>query len=152
LVSFFSAMGEYIVKLDCYFKVNFVLKCRLWRKSVISSRSRALIQITMIFAFLVLEGVTYNKNTILMSSIIFFITCPGCKICWVLILFFVRFFLVELWFREVSHLSKVFPEVNMVFGSGQKLSLSPENYLFRVILAVVILLNFFLENKISLGF
>ncbi|KAI5563791.1 hypothetical protein BDE02_14G014900 [Populus trichocarpa] len=33
--------------------------------------------------------------------------------------------------REVSHLSKVFPEVNMVFGSGQKLSLSPENYLFR---------------------
>jgi hypothetical protein len=40
----------------------------------------------------------------------------------------------------------------MVFGSGQKLSLSPENYLFRVILAVVILLNFFLENKISLGF
>ncbi|KAG5230828.1 aspartic proteinase protein [Salix suchowensis] len=33
--------------------------------------------------------------------------------------------------REVSQLSKVFPEVNMVFGNGQKLSLSPENYLFR---------------------
>ncbi|CAK7347470.1 unnamed protein product [Dovyalis caffra] len=33
--------------------------------------------------------------------------------------------------REVSHLSKIFPEVNMVFGNDQKLSLSPENYLFR---------------------
>uniref|UniRef100_A0A2P2J6A0 Peptidase A1 domain-containing protein n=1 Tax=Rhizophora mucronata TaxID=61149 RepID=A0A2P2J6A0_RHIMU len=33
--------------------------------------------------------------------------------------------------REVSQLSKIFPEVNMVFSSGQKLSLSPENYLFR---------------------
>ncbi|KAJ4836229.1 hypothetical protein Tsubulata_023850 [Turnera subulata] len=34
--------------------------------------------------------------------------------------------------RDVSHLSKVFPEVNMVFNNGQKLLLSPENYLFRV--------------------
>ncbi|OAY51000.1 aspartic proteinase 36 [Manihot esculenta] len=33
--------------------------------------------------------------------------------------------------RDVSQLSKIFPEVNMVFSNGQKLSLSPENYLFR---------------------
>ncbi|XP_038715791.1 aspartic proteinase 39 isoform X1 [Tripterygium wilfordii] len=33
--------------------------------------------------------------------------------------------------RDVSQLSKVFPEVNMVFNNGQKLTLSPENYLFR---------------------
>lgn len=33
---------------------------------------------------------------------------------------------------DVSQLSKVFPLVEMVFGNGQKLSLSPENYLFRV--------------------
>ncbi|KAJ8762492.1 hypothetical protein K2173_007931 [Erythroxylum novogranatense] len=33
--------------------------------------------------------------------------------------------------REVSVLSKVFPHVDMVFGNGQKLTLSPENYLFR---------------------
>ncbi|CAA6655235.1 unnamed protein product [Spirodela intermedia] len=32
---------------------------------------------------------------------------------------------------NVSHLSETFPEVDMVFGNGQKLSLSPENYLFR---------------------
>ncbi|KAJ6822076.1 aspartic proteinase CDR1-like [Iris pallida] len=32
---------------------------------------------------------------------------------------------------EVTELSKVFPEVDMVFGNGQKLPLSPENYLFR---------------------
>ncbi|KAI5658940.1 hypothetical protein M9H77_27733 [Catharanthus roseus] len=32
---------------------------------------------------------------------------------------------------DVSQLSKVFPLVEMVFGNGQKLSLSPENYLFR---------------------
>ncbi|WOL00571.1 hypothetical protein Cni_G09284 [Canna indica] len=32
---------------------------------------------------------------------------------------------------EVSGLSKTFPEVEMVFGNGQKISLSPENYLFR---------------------
>lgn len=32
---------------------------------------------------------------------------------------------------DVSQLSKVFPEVDMVFGNGQKLLLSPENYLFR---------------------
>ncbi|KAK3032891.1 hypothetical protein RJ639_034939 [Escallonia herrerae] len=32
---------------------------------------------------------------------------------------------------EVSELSKAFPVVDMVFGNGQKLSLSPENYLFR---------------------
>jgi hypothetical protein len=34
--------------------------------------------------------------------------------------------------RNVSKLSEVFPDVDMVFGNGQKLSLSPENYLFRV--------------------
>ncbi|XP_057973921.1 aspartic proteinase 36 [Malania oleifera] len=33
--------------------------------------------------------------------------------------------------RDVSELSKSFPEVDMVFSNGQKLSLSPENYLFR---------------------
>ncbi|XP_039121107.1 aspartic proteinase CDR1-like [Dioscorea cayenensis subsp. rotundata] len=32
---------------------------------------------------------------------------------------------------DTSQLSKTFPQVDMVFGSGQKLSLSPENYLFR---------------------
>ncbi|XP_077233719.1 aspartic proteinase Asp1-like [Tasmannia lanceolata] len=32
---------------------------------------------------------------------------------------------------DVSQLSKAFPEVEMVFGNGQKLSLAPENYLFR---------------------
>ncbi|XP_047319985.1 aspartic proteinase 36-like [Impatiens glandulifera] len=32
---------------------------------------------------------------------------------------------------DVSQLPKVFPSVDMVFGNGQKLSLSPENYLFR---------------------
>ncbi|KAH7850984.1 hypothetical protein Vadar_005569 [Vaccinium darrowii] len=32
---------------------------------------------------------------------------------------------------DVSELSKSFPVVDMVFGNGQKLSLSPENYLFR---------------------
>lgn len=35
--------------------------------------------------------------------------------------------------RDVSELSKTFPQVDMVFGNGQKLTLSPENYLFRVI-------------------
>ncbi|XP_008790631.1 aspartic proteinase 39-like [Phoenix dactylifera] len=33
--------------------------------------------------------------------------------------------------NDVSQLSKTFPEVDVVFGNGQKLSLSPENYLFR---------------------
>ncbi|PSS21247.1 Aspartic proteinase-like protein [Actinidia chinensis var. chinensis] len=32
---------------------------------------------------------------------------------------------------DVSQLSKTFPVVDMVFADGQKLSLSPENYLFR---------------------
>ncbi|XP_018680544.2 aspartic proteinase 36-like [Musa acuminata AAA Group] len=32
---------------------------------------------------------------------------------------------------DVSELSKTFPVVDMVFGNGEKLSLSPENYLFR---------------------
>ncbi|XP_019446838.1 PREDICTED: probable aspartic protease At2g35615 isoform X2 [Lupinus angustifolius] len=32
---------------------------------------------------------------------------------------------------DVSHLSKSFPVVDMVFGNGQKYSLAPENYLFR---------------------
>ncbi|KAK7406492.1 hypothetical protein VNO78_08119 [Psophocarpus tetragonolobus] len=32
---------------------------------------------------------------------------------------------------DVSQLSKSFPEVDMVFENGHKLSLSPENYLFR---------------------
>ncbi|XP_066391149.1 aspartic proteinase 36-like isoform X1 [Miscanthus floridulus] len=33
--------------------------------------------------------------------------------------------------RNVSKLHEVFPDVDMVFGNGQKLSLTPENYLFR---------------------
>ncbi|KAL0545583.1 hypothetical protein IC582_015472 [Cucumis melo] len=33
--------------------------------------------------------------------------------------------------RDVTELPKVFPEVDMVFADGQKISLSPENYLFR---------------------
>ncbi|KAJ3673043.1 hypothetical protein LUZ60_006417 [Juncus effusus] len=33
--------------------------------------------------------------------------------------------------KEVSQLSKSFPDVEMVFGNGQKLHLSPENYLFK---------------------
>ncbi|KAL5559133.1 hypothetical protein UlMin_035344 [Ulmus minor] len=33
--------------------------------------------------------------------------------------------------RDVTHLSTIFPKVEMVFGNGQKYSLSPENYLFR---------------------
>uniref|UniRef100_A0A7N0SXK8 Peptidase A1 domain-containing protein n=1 Tax=Kalanchoe fedtschenkoi TaxID=63787 RepID=A0A7N0SXK8_KALFE len=32
---------------------------------------------------------------------------------------------------NVSELSKTFPEVSLVFGNGQKVLLSPENYLFR---------------------
>ncbi|ONI33474.1 hypothetical protein PRUPE_1G426800 [Prunus persica] len=32
--------------------------------------------------------------------------------------------------RDVTQLSKVFPQVDMVFTKGQKFSLSPENYLF----------------------
>ncbi|CAN0905548.1 Aspartic proteinase 36 [Linum grandiflorum] len=34
--------------------------------------------------------------------------------------------------RDVSELSKKFPKVDMVFSNGQALTLSPENYLFRV--------------------
>ncbi|KAE8679906.1 putative pumilio-like protein 7 [Hibiscus syriacus] len=33
--------------------------------------------------------------------------------------------------RDVSQLSKIFPEVEMVLNNGNKLLLSPENYLFR---------------------
>lgn len=33
--------------------------------------------------------------------------------------------------RDVSQLAAVFPQVDMVFSNGQKLSLSPENYMFR---------------------
>lgn len=33
--------------------------------------------------------------------------------------------------RNVSQLHEVFPAVDMVFGNGQKLSITPENYLFR---------------------
>ncbi|XVF39843.1 hypothetical protein PTKIN_Ptkin01aG0064700 [Pterospermum kingtungense] len=33
--------------------------------------------------------------------------------------------------RDVSQLSKIFPEVQMVFNNGKKLLLTPENYLFR---------------------
>ncbi|KAG1342042.1 putative aspartic proteinase-like protein 2 [Cocos nucifera] len=39
---------------------------------------------------------------------------------------------------DVSQLSKTLPKVDMVFGNGQKLSLSPENYLFWVILQAII--------------
>lgn len=47
-----------------------------------------------------------------------------------------NYFLFNIIYRfcssDVSELSKTFPVVDMVFGNGQKLSLSPENYLFRV--------------------
>ncbi|XWS21263.1 hypothetical protein CRYUN_Cryun30bG0040700 [Craigia yunnanensis] len=33
--------------------------------------------------------------------------------------------------RDISQLSKIFPEVEMLFNNGKKLLLSPENYLFR---------------------
>ncbi|GLT58869.1 hypothetical protein SLA2020_317300 [Shorea laevis] len=33
--------------------------------------------------------------------------------------------------RDVSQLSNIFPDVDMVFSNGQKLLLSPENYLFQ---------------------
>ncbi|WCJ35518.1 Eukaryotic aspartyl protease family protein [Euphorbia peplus] len=33
--------------------------------------------------------------------------------------------------RDVTQLSKIFPEVDMVFSNNEKLVLSPENYLFR---------------------
>ncbi|GAV84533.1 Asp domain-containing protein [Cephalotus follicularis] len=33
--------------------------------------------------------------------------------------------------RDISQLSKIFPKVDMIFSNGQKLSMSPENYLFR---------------------
>ncbi|KAH7524680.1 hypothetical protein FEM48_Zijuj06G0145300 [Ziziphus jujuba var. spinosa] len=42
--------------------------------------------------------------------------------------------------RDVTQLSKIFPEVDMVFNNGQKWSLSPENYLFR---SVYILLSIY---------
>lgn len=48
-------------------------------------------------------------------------------------------------FSDISKLSKAFPSVDMVFSNGQKLSLSPENYLFRVYILVyltVVPLNF----------
>ncbi|KAH0679191.1 hypothetical protein KY284_020276 [Solanum tuberosum] len=32
---------------------------------------------------------------------------------------------------DVSQLSKSFPSIDMVFNNGNKLSLTPENYLFR---------------------
>ena len=35
-------------------------------------------------------------------------------------------------FSDISELSKFFPTVDMVFENGQKYSLFPENYLFRV--------------------
>ncbi|URD99652.1 Eukaryotic aspartyl protease domain containing protein [Musa troglodytarum] len=36
---------------------------------------------------------------------------------------------------DVSELSKFFPKVEMVFGNGENLSLAPENYLFRNLVA-----------------
>ncbi|KAL6993811.1 hypothetical protein U1Q18_011925 [Sarracenia purpurea var. burkii] len=41
---------------------------------------------------------------------------------------------------DVSQLSKSFPVVDMVFGNGQRLPLSPENYLFRESLFAILLL------------
>lgn len=38
----------------------------------------------------------------------------------------------DVYFSDVSQLSNTFPVVDMVFGNGHKLPLSPENYLFRV--------------------
>jgi hypothetical protein len=77
-----------------------------------------LIQIIMIYVFLVLEGIAYSITedfdhiNELLSDAINIIYC----FC----------------FSDVSELSKTFPAVDMVFSNGQKLSLSPENYLFRV--------------------
>lgn len=39
---------------------------------------------------------------------------------------------IYFYFSDVSQLAKSFPVVDMVFENGHKLSLSPENYLFRV--------------------
>jgi hypothetical protein len=76
-----------------------------------------LIQIIMIYAFRVLEGIVYKitedfdgTNELLSDAINFF---------------FYFFFCFSDFFNT-------FPAVEMVFGNGQKLSLSPENYLFRV--------------------
>jgi hypothetical protein len=77
-----------------------------------------LIQIITIYAFLVLEGIVYSitedfdRINELLSDAIY------------IIFFFC--------FSDVSKLSNTFPAVDMVFSNGQKLSLSPENYLFRV--------------------
>ena len=48
---------------------------------------------------------------------------------------------VYLYFSDVSQISKSFPVVEMVFGNGHKLSLSPENYLFRVSYVIKSLLS-----------
>lgn len=40
---------------------------------------------------------------------------------------------------DISQLSSSFPAVEMVFGNGQKLLLSPENYLFRELLSGILL-------------
>lgn len=57
-------------------------------------------------------------------------------------------------FSDVSELSNTFPAVDMVFSNGQKLSLSPENYLFRVSNGLVCMnvmnLHILYENKLSL--
>lgn len=92
-----------------------------------------LIQILMIYAFLVLGGIAFsitedfdNINELLSDATD-------------LIYHFV--------FSNVLELSKTFPAVDMVFSNEQKLSLSPENYLFRVSNGLVyVLLKSFLTE------
>jgi hypothetical protein len=50
-------------------------------------------------------------------------------------------------FRHVTELSKTFPDVEMVFGNGQKILLSPENYLFKVRQSLLPSLSFLLYGS-----
>lgn len=115
------------------FLILLICACRLWRNFIPCRRFVVLIQIIMIYAFLVLGGIAFsitedfdNINELLSGATD-------------LIYHFV--------FSDVLELSKTFPAVDMVFSNGQKLSLSPENYLFRVSNGLVyVLLKYFLTE------
>ncbi|KAI6695160.1 hypothetical protein NL676_022870 [Syzygium grande] len=47
----------------------------------------------------------------------------------------------------IFQLTKTFPVVDMVFGNGQKLSLSPENYLFGVMVLPVLFVCYILKHS-----
>lgn len=49
---------------------------------------------------------------------------------------------IDFGLSDVSQLSQIFPVVEMVLENGQKLSLSAENYMFRVSKKVVCLFYF----------